>query len=152
MAVSKKLLALAGSWQGINRLWLDPSKPAQESAGTAVFQPVAQNKFATLNYTWAYKNQSQAGLLLFGQEGEQVDAAWVDSWHMQHAMMHCTGEIQSDGGITVLGSYAAPPGPDWGWRLTIQPLSDAQFKFIMHNITPEGEAMLAVEAIYSRQP
>ncbi|WP_420627370.1 DUF1579 family protein [Candidatus Leptofilum sp.] len=151
MTVSKELMSLTGNWQGTNRLWLDPSEPARKSVATAVLQPTAKGKFATLHYSWADAGQPQEGLLLFGANGDQVDAAWVDSWHMQHVMMYCTGEIQPDGGISVLGSYAAPPGPDWGWRITIQPLSEAQFKFLMHNITPEGEAALAVEVLFERK-
>ena len=150
MAVSEVLLALAGNWQGCNRLWLDPDEPAQESEGTAVLQPVAQNKFITLHYTWADEGQPQAGVLLLGQDGAQVNASWVDSWHMQDKIMQLTGTTKPDGSAVVDGSYAAPPGPDWGWRITIQPLENDQFKLIMHNVTPDGAAMLAVEAVFSR--
>ena len=151
MTIPTALAQLVGNWHGTNKLWLDPSKPARESGGTAVFQLTAQGKFATLNYTWADAGQPQSGVLLFGSNGQKVDAAWVDSWHMQDVMMHCTGEAQPDGAISVLGSYAAPPGPDWGWRLTIQPLPDDLLRFVMHNISPEGEEMIAVEALYSRE-
>ena len=151
MAVPTALTKLVGKWQGTNKLWLDPIQSARESAGTAVFQLTTKGKFATLHYTWADAGQPQEGLLLFGANGQEAEAAWVDSWHMQDVMMHCTGEIQPDGAISVLGSYAAPPGPDWGWRLTIRPLPDDQFQFLMHNISPDNEEMLAVEVVFSRQ-
>lgn len=151
MTVSKMIATLVGQWQGTNQLWLDPARPARESAATAVFQLIAQGKFATLQYTWADEGQPQSGLLLFGANGQQVDAAWVDSWHMQDAMMHCTGDVQPDGAISVLGSYAAPPDPDWGWRITVRPFPNDQFSLIMHNISPEGKEMLAVEIMFSRQ-
>ena len=64
--------------------------------------------------------------------------------------MQLTGKTKPDGSAVVDGSYAAPPGPDWGWRITIQPLENEQFKLIMHNVTPDGAAMLAVEAVFSR--
>jgi hypothetical protein len=67
------------------------------------------------------------------------------------AMMSCTGSEQPDGTVSVIGHYAAPPGLDWGWRITIQPQTADQFKLLMHNITPDGEEMLAVEAIFSRE-
>ncbi len=148
--ISAALRALTGSWQGTNRLWLDPAKPAQESEGTAVFQLVAQKKFATLRYTWAYDKQPQEGFLLFGEDDQEITAAWVDSWHMQDKMMHCTGKIAANGAISVVGYYAAPPDPDWGWRITIEPQSANQFTFRMHNITPQGEEMLAVEVQFKR--
>ena len=65
-------------------------------------------------------------------------------------MMILSGTAQADGSLAVTGSYAAPPGPDWGWRITLQPL-DNQFKLLMHNVTPDGEAMLAVETLFSRE-
>jgi hypothetical protein len=145
-----QLHVLTGQWQGTNRLWLDPAQTANESAATAVFQLVAQEKFATLHYTWADSDQPQSGVLLFGQHEQQVSAAWVDSWHMQDNMMQLTGISQPDGTMMVKGSYAAPPGPDWSWQITLQPLPNDQFKLLMHNITPDGDQMLAVEALFAR--
>jgi len=48
-------------------------------------------------------------------------------------------------------SYAAPPGPDWGWQVRIAPKPRGTFDLVMHNITLEGKAQIAVEAAYSRQ-
>ena len=50
------------------------------------------------------------------------------------------------------GTYAAPPGPDWGWRITIRSGSASELQIIMHNISPEGQEDLAVQANYQRQP
>jgi hypothetical protein len=52
--------------------------------------------------------------------------------------------------LSVAGTYAAPPGPDWGWRITIEPQSPAAFRLRMYNISPAGPSDLAVEAIYAR--
>ena len=151
MTVSPALTSLVGKWQGKNSLWLSPDEPVRESAATAVCQTVAQGKFFQLNYTWADEGKPQAGMLLLGQIQEQLEATWVDSWHMQDKMMTCTGTAAANAPLSVLGYYAAPPGPDWGWRLTVQPENNDQFRFLMYNITPEGEEMLAVEAIFSRE-
>jgi len=150
MAIPTQLTELTGRWQGPNSLWLTPSEPVRESLATAVCQPVAQGKFFELRYTWADGGQPQEGVLLLGQSQEQLDAAWVDSWHMQDSMMHCSGSA-ADGIVSVQGSYAAPPSPDWGWRITLQPDSNEQFRLIMHNITPDGDEMVAVEAVFTRE-
>jgi hypothetical protein len=150
MAIPIKLAELTGRWQGNNRLWLDPSEPAQESAATAVCQQVAQGKFFELHYTWAEGGLPQDGALLLGQSQEKLTAAWVDSWHMQDKMMQCSGKAQTDGAVSVLGYYAAPPDPDWGWRIVLQLDSADQFRLIMYNISPDGEEILAVEAVFSR--
>jgi len=69
---------------------------------------------------------------------------------MSDKAMVCKGKIDGDGVITLVGSYEAPPGPDWGWRTVIEPVTDDSFKLLMYNITPEGEETIAVENRYSR--
>jgi len=45
------------------------------------------------------------------------------------------------------GSYAAPPGPDWGWRTVIEIPDDDSFRMVMYNVSPEGKEELAVNAV-----
>src|SRR5437867_2156939 len=105
-----------------------------------------------MRYTWADGGEPQEGLLVIGPgtAGSVVDASWVDSWHMSVKMMLCRGEVRGDGGLSVRGSYAAPPGPDWGWRIALA-LSSPQ-ALTMYNVTPAGEKALAVAAVYARPP
>jgi hypothetical protein len=52
----------------------------------------------------------------------------------------------------VRGKYAAPPDPDWGWRIDVQP-GGRTLRVVMHNVWPEaqgGKEELAVEAVYTR--
>ena len=65
--------------------------------------------------------------------------------------MVCEGKVDEEGIVCVRGTYSAPPGPDWGWQITIEPESEEVFRFLMHNITPEGKKELAVEVMYSQQ-
>jgi hypothetical protein len=54
--------------------------------------------------------------------------------------------------LSVRGTYAAPPGPDWGWRIDVTPGGEG-LRVIMHNVWPEeqgGKEELAVEAVYAR--
>jgi hypothetical protein len=39
---------------------------------------------------------------------------------MGEKVMACNGTTETDGWINVRGSYAMPPGPDWGWRIVIR--------------------------------
>lgn len=152
MTIPTTWINRVGQWQGVNRLWLAPAEPAQESDSTAVLQMAAGGQFATLAYTWVYQGQPQEGLLLLGQvHQQQVEVVWIDSWHMQDKMMLCVGQVEADGAVWVKGSYAAPPDPDWGWRIALQPISPDQFRLVMHNITPAGEEMKAVEVTYARR-
>ena len=63
--------------------------------------------------------------------------------------MACEGAVEPDGAIAVRGSYAAPPGPDWGWRIVIRPAGKPALHIVMYNVTPGGQEALAVEATYA---
>lgn len=151
MGVPTALQTLIGNWKAVNRLWLDPKEPARESATTATVSLAAQGRFLTIAYTWA-EDGPQDGLLVLGQanNSDAVNAAWVDSWHNGDKLMVCVGRLSAAGVASVKGSYPAPPGPDWGWRIVIEPQGNAAWRLAMYNLSPEGEAQLAVEANYAR--
>jgi hypothetical protein len=114
----------------------------------------AMGCFLSVRYTWQFEGDPQEGLLLLGWEGARgpVQAAWVDSWHNGDRMMLCRGETGASGGASVLGSYPAPEGPDWGWRVAVEPGPGDSLRIAMFNIPPGIEEMLAVEGVYSRRP
>lgn len=151
MAIPTALAALVGYWHGTNKVWLSPNDPVMESKTEVVIALTALGKFLTIQYTWSVDNEPQEGLLLIGQEAQDkvVRAAWVDSWHNGDVMMVCSGEAGPDGGVWVKGAYAAPPGPDWGWKITLEPRSGDAFRMVMDNIMPDGQEMLAVEVAIS---
>ena len=78
-------------------------------------------------------------------------AAWIDSWNNGNRLMLCRGGLNAESALSVKGSYSAPPGPDWGWRITLESQSKDAWRLVMHNITPEGEEQLAVEALFQRE-
>jgi hypothetical protein len=152
MASIDSVIKLAGTWTGTNRLWMMPGDPVRESASTATVTPVAKGGFARIDYTWSFEGKPHEGSLLVGidkAKGRAI-AVFCDSWHMSETFMVCEGD-EVGGTISVTGSYAAPPGPDWGWRTVIEPADDA-FRLAMYNIEPDGEEALAVETVFSRQP
>jgi hypothetical protein len=154
MTPAEKLARLAGRWTGTSRLWLSPAEEARESASTATIAPTAQGHFLTIAYTWATDGEPQDGLLLLAttMPAEAVSAVWIDSWHMGRELMRCHGQIDPSGVASVKGSYAAPPGPDWGWRIVVEPDGGETLRLVMYNVTPGGEEMLAVEGVYRRRP
>ena len=152
MSSLDQLITFSGNWQGKNLLWLSPNNPAQESAATLSLAPTINAKFIEVKYTWAYDGKLQEGVLIIGYETERqlATAFWADSWHMGEKVMHCQGVVKGKGSIDVRGLYQAPIGPDWGWRIVIEPENEATLDLIMYNITPDGEEALAVKAVYSR--
>ena len=139
----------AGAWTGSNRLWMMPDSEAEESAGTATISFSGQGKFVELRYTWATEGDPEDGLILLRELRGGVQAVWGDSWHTPDGFYLWNGNLQ-DGMVVVRGSYPAPTGPDWGWRIELDLRLAGQLQMRMVNITPDGQEMLAVQAVYSR--
>ncbi len=150
MNVREFLIPLAGQWTGSSSLWLAPGEEAQESDSTLALTFSAQGKVAELRYTWSVDGEPEDGLLLLRDVRGGVQALWSDSWHTPDGFMLCSGSL-TGGLITLPGSYPAPPGPDWGWRIELEPCQANSLQIRMFNITPDGQEMLAVQAVYSRQ-
>jgi len=144
------LFALSGTWTGTSRLWMSPSAPMRESSSVATITPVVRGRFVRIDYSWAIDGEAQEGMLLFGRDAKDlVTGIWIDSWHMGDRFMICRGAA-GGAAISVRGSYAAPSGPDWGWRIDVEP-GDG-FRLVMYNLPPGGKEELAVEATYTKTP
>lgn len=142
---------LLGHWSGESHLWMDPSQPPLASPSRMAVTPTANGKFLSLSYDWVYEGKEQQGLLLVGDGNKDsvATAAWVDSWHQSGKVMQLIGAVAGET-LSVTGHYAAPPGPDWGWRLSVHVSAAGELVLEMHNVPPGGEAELAVRAVYRR--
>jgi hypothetical protein len=147
-----KLIDCTGEWHG-SKVLNDPSRSEPEiSKADAELTPLLEGRFVRLDYTWRYRGERQEGSLLIGCDPDTAVASvhWIDMYHMGRSVMVSSGTCGDDGVISVLGSYAAPPGPDWGWRTVITPGGQERLEFAMYNITPDGREELAVEARFER--
>lgn len=146
---------LLGAWQGHKRLWMEgEGGPVRTSASRLVVTRVACGAYLSFAYSWAFDGAPQEGVLIVGNDNDAqaASAAWGDSFHMSAKLMACAGRVDAPGLVTLEGSYAAPPGPDWGWRIGIElPAADA-LRIVMHNVEPGGSAHLAVQADFTREP
>lgn len=142
---------LTGEWRGVKQLYLEPPPAAAVSSPSKLTViPVAGGSFLQFDYDWTFEGDLQSGVLLLGADEENAaSAAWIDSFHMSNKIMSCAGTAAA-GAIDLRGSYAAPPGPDWGWRMIIRSLSPNELQIAMHNISPEGQEDLAVQIDYTR--
>ena len=158
MGALNRLAACTGHWRGSNRLHDPHSGKPEDSASTAVLTTLLGGRFVRLDYDWSYRSAAQQGSLLIGYDSAhgKATAHWIDSWHMSEGVMACEGAVEPDGALAVHGSYAAPPGPDWGWRIVVRPADEPALHIAMYNVTPGGQEALAVEATYApaepRQP
>ncbi len=152
MNARSNLSGCLGTWTGTNHLWLTPNDPVRESAIAATVALAAGDGFITIRYNWADEGKPQDGLLIVRnapQPGE-VDMVWIDSWHTGGNFMQFRGEPDPHGRISALGSYSAPNGPDWGWRIILAADAPDSLHLLMYNITPDGQQALAVDAPMTR--
>ena len=153
MSAPASLVRLEGEWAGEGTLllpWLSP--PESNYSSTASIRTVARG-FLRVEYTWSHDGEAHEGLLLLTDEKQDgmVTAVWIDSWHQSQSFLISRGNVDPAGAVSVLGSYPAPTGPDWGWRMVVSPAADG-FELVMFNISPEGEEALAVRNRYERRP
>ena len=146
-----ELSDLVGRWSGDNHLYVMPGDPVRESESEATVSLAADGAVALVTYTWAYEGTPQEGVLML-RTGTPDDVAvvFVDSWHTRDQIMQFRVDPEHEGLIAVRGSYAAPPGPDWGWRITVEADGPDAFRIVMHNVTPKGQEALAVDARFTR--
>jgi hypothetical protein len=152
MDAFSSLIGLTGRWRGKYRLIVEPDQPARESESTAVVAPVAGGRFARIDYVWGDRDKPEDGSILFGRDRTRgvVTALWVDSWHMSDKVMTCEGPSSDPNSLEVRGAYAAPPGPDWGWRTVVEMAEEDSLRMVMYNVSPDGKEDLAVDAVYRR--
>ena len=153
MSIPPGFEKLVGQWSGIKKLWLSPEEPLHESETNMTVAATIQGRFLILHYSWNYGDMPQEGFILLGyqKQSKKVEITWGDSWHMQDEIMTCRGEVLEGGDVVTMGSYAAPTGPDWGWSIKLMMVGDSQWQLQMENITPQGEAHLAVQTDYFRE-
>jgi len=151
MSALEGLIACAGTWQGTSTLEDPHNGIAEESASSATVTPVLDGRFVRIDYAWSYGGKPQEGSLLLGwqKKTETATGHWIDSFHNGDKVMACSGTAPVDGTLSVRGAYAAPPGPDWGWRIDVTP-GEETLRIVHYNVWPEGKEELAVDSTYTR--
>jgi len=152
MSANDDFAKLAGSWKGLNKLYLSwLSDPLKESDSRLTVSLKANGQFVAFDYTWAYEGEPQEGLILLGfdTKSNAAQTVWTDSWHSKNTLMLSDGTVADDGSVSVKGFYKVSDNPDWGWRTEIIPKGES-LKIVMYNVSPEGIEELAVETEFSR--
>jgi hypothetical protein len=151
MSPLEVLSLCADAWRGTSTLQDPHAAIAAKSASTA--SVCAAHGGVRLDYIWSYQGKPQQGSILFGGDAAgAVTARWTDTWHTSNQPMACSGPKPGGSTLSVRGAYAAPPGPDWGWRIDVTSDGD-KLRIVMHNVWPQeqgGKEELAVEAVYER--
>lgn len=156
---AKQLFAsLTGQWTGTCTTWLQ-GKEFDKSKIEGTIEAVDHGPFLRHTYVGKIRGKAREGqeTLAWNKVEERFESAWLDSFHMNYALMFSTGPA-AKGGFTLKGSYRMVPGQDpWGWRMEwrAKGAQDGEadaLTITMFNVTPSGDAEKAVETIYTRKP
>src|SRR5690606_26335825 len=147
------LARCAGAYEGTSRTWFQPGDPVDTSQAFGTLHTILGGRFLLHEYTGSMEGTPLEGEALIGffLPVKRWQVAWIGSFHNGTRMMFSESGTNSDPQKPdVRGGYPAPPGPDWGWRTTIE-LPEADRLVITHfNISPEGEEVKAVEFDYRK--
>lgn len=152
MANHKFLEQLIGRWKGTYTLYEPPNETPVPSPSAFKVVPVLAGRFVQIDYDWALRKDKQQGQLLLGYDAKPrlAPAAWLDTWHNGDKIMACTGKAPGAKSLTLMGSFAVPGDPDWGWRTVLTFKSKDTLAFDMDCLPPKGREFLAVRATYTR--
>ena len=139
-----------GLWDGIKQLFLTPKEtPDYESVSNLEVVSIAKESFLQFSYDWNYMDVDHEGVLIVGQGTDSTTTgAWVDSFHQGKQVMFLEGRVDQAEKVYLRGSYPAPPGPDWGWRIEIEQGEEGELAISMFNIWPDGREEIAVRTSY----
>lgn len=150
--IHKELSALIGNWEGITKTWFEPDVIADESLMKGAIRPILGGRFVMHEYKGSLNEKPFDGIAIYGFDlaNNKFQCAWIDSFHMGTGIMLSNGSA-AENGFSVLGSYGGHDIPDpWGWRTTIELVTEDHLIIIAYNITPEGQEDKATETVYYR--
>jgi hypothetical protein len=143
----------AGAFVTIEYTWSHEDKPQNGllllGSSPAPGGPATEGEAAAVSEAAAEREDSASPGPASGTQGAK--AVWVDSFHSGPEWLTLDGDIEDDGVLRLTGWYPAPPGPDWGWQIHIQPGDGNAGRITMHNMVPGHDPYQVVEASYGQQ-
>ena len=127
-------------WVGQGELWLDPLGNTADTC--AVSLEVHADK---ITYAWSHDGKPHTGTIALRDGG----ADFTDTFHSSTTMAF-TSVSSTWALVELFGTYPAPEGPPWGWRITLAHRPSDELVLQMTNITPWGEDGRAVRMVTRR--
>lgn len=100
---------LVGKWTYVNKMWMDPTKPAVETQGTCEVTSLLGGRYFRSDYKGEMMGQTFEGIAVSGYDlyKKQYFGTWIDN--MGTMLMTFTGTCKADGSeCTFTSSYEDP--------------------------------------------
>lgn len=149
----KKLEAMVGTFDAKVRMWMDPSKPPEDSAGTAVNNWVLGNRYVEQRYEGTFMGEPFTGIGYTGYDNVQKKyvGVWMDS--AGTGMMTMTGAADAAG--KTITSKATMWDPMTGKPSTAEEkftvVDNDHHTFEMWGKGPDGKRYKMMEIQYTRK-
>ena len=149
----KKLEPLIGTFDAKVRMWMDPSKPPDDSAGTSVNSWVLGDRFVQTKYEGVFLGEAFTGIGYTGYDNvtKKYEGTWMDTGST--AIMTSVGTI--DGSGKVISMKATTSDPATGKVTTTDQkitIADNDHHTIeMWGKAPDGKTFKMMEIQYTRK-
>lgn len=149
----KLFASLAGSWTTTTKEWMEPGKPATESAGTAEMKMLLDGRFLYQEFHGQMMGQPFSGIGIDAYDNltKKYVTAWMDS--MGTGLFIMEGTASADGKtITLKGSHAEPGGGKMTHRAVWKIVDSNNQTFEMYGAHHGGKETKNLEITYTRKP
>lgn len=143
----KHLANIAGDWTFTNKLWMDPSQPPTESAGTMRGEMILGGRYAQTHWKGEMMGMPFEGRGTDGYDNvaKQYVGTWVDN--MGTGILYMTGSCENGGKKCTLSGDMMDPAS--GQKVTLRTVTtwtdNNSFKMEMFGKDPSGKEFKTME-------
>lgn len=149
----RKLASFEGTWAVKVKMWMDPSKPPEESEGTMVSKMVLGGRYLEDRYEGTMMGQPFTGLGYTGYDNykKKVVGSWMDT--AGTGIMAMTGSWDASGKVmTSTGTMEDPVQKRTTKVKSVGTIVDADnHTFEMWAQGPDGKMFKTMEMVYTRK-
>jgi hypothetical protein len=149
----KKLESMIGTWDTKVTMWMDPSKPPEQSTGTSENKWVLGNRYVQENFEGTFMGQPFSGIGYTGYDNitKKYTGTWMDS--ASTAMMNMTGKAEADGKTMKFSGTMNDPMTGKACKLTskVTVADNDHHTMEMWGPDPSGKVYKMMEITYSRK-
>ena len=149
-AAHQKLEPLAGKFTVKSKMWSDPSKPPQESTGTAERNWILDKRFLEERFQGSYGGHPFTGIGTFGYDN--VTKKYVGTWIDSMSTSVTTSKGSLDGKVLKYKGMMSDPmsGKEMPYTMHYTLTSNDSHTVEMWGAGPNGKQMKWMEMVYTR--